>query len=57
MPNQVATNRVIRFATFEVDLQAQELRRAGLRLRLPSFIDGMVLPRTAVARDYFWLSR
>jgi hypothetical protein len=26
--------RVIRFATFEVDLQAQELRKAGLRLKL-----------------------
>jgi DNA-binding winged helix-turn-helix (wHTH) protein len=34
MPNQVGTSQVIRFATFEVDLQAQELRKAGLRLRL-----------------------
>src|SRR5499433_739320 len=30
----VGTSHVIRFATFEVDLQAQELRKAGLRLRL-----------------------
>jgi hypothetical protein len=34
MPNQVSSNQVIRFATFEVDLQAQELRKAGLRLKL-----------------------
>jgi Tol biopolymer transport system component/DNA-binding winged helix-turn-helix (wHTH) protein len=34
MPNQVGTSQVIRFATFEVDLQAQELRKAGLRLKL-----------------------
>ena len=34
MPNQLGTSRVIRFATFEVDLQAQELRKAGLRLKL-----------------------
>src|SRR4249919_2868594 len=34
MPDQVGTSQVIRFATFEVDLQAQELRRAGLRLKL-----------------------
>src|SRR5262249_15115047 len=27
--------QVIRFATFEVDLQAQELRKAGVRVRLP----------------------
>jgi hypothetical protein len=26
MPNQVGTSQVIRFATFEVDLQAQEVR-------------------------------
>ena len=26
--------RLIRFGTFEVDLQAQELRKAGLRLKL-----------------------
>ena len=34
MPNQVGTSQVICFATFEVDLQAQELRKAGLRLKL-----------------------
>src|SRR5215469_11794108 len=34
MPNQVGTSQVIQFATFEVDLQAQELRKAGLRLKL-----------------------
>src|SRR5690348_18153134 len=34
MPNQVGTSQVIRFATFEVDLQAEELRKAGLRLKL-----------------------
>jgi Tol biopolymer transport system component/DNA-binding winged helix-turn-helix (wHTH) protein len=31
---QVGASHVIRFATFAVDLQAQELRKAGLRLRL-----------------------
>src|SRR5215470_2373613 len=36
MPNQVGTSQVIRFATFEVDLQTQELRKAGTRLRLPA---------------------
>ena len=34
MPDQVGTSQVIRFATFEVDLQAQELRKGGLRLKL-----------------------
>jgi Tol biopolymer transport system component/DNA-binding winged helix-turn-helix (wHTH) protein len=34
MPNQVGTSQVIRFATFEVDLQAQEVRKGGLRLKL-----------------------
>src|SRR5262249_41501198 len=34
MPNQVGTSQVIRFATFEVDRQAQELRKGGLRLKL-----------------------
>jgi DNA-binding winged helix-turn-helix (wHTH) protein/Tol biopolymer transport system component len=34
MPNQVGASQVIRFATFEVDLHAQELRKAGLRLKL-----------------------
>src|SRR5215831_14391866 len=36
MPNQVGTSQVIRFATFEVDLHIQELRKAGMRLRLPA---------------------
>jgi Tol biopolymer transport system component/DNA-binding winged helix-turn-helix (wHTH) protein len=31
---QVGTSQVVRFATFEVDLQAQELRKGGLRLKL-----------------------
>jgi DNA-binding winged helix-turn-helix (wHTH) protein len=31
---QVGASQVIRFATFEVDLQAQELRKGGLRLKL-----------------------
>src|SRR2546427_3301388 len=31
---QGGTSQVIRFATFEVDLQAQELRKGGLRLKL-----------------------
>src|SRR5262245_43322174 len=34
MPNQVGTIQVIRFATFEVDFHGQELRKAGLRLKL-----------------------
>src|SRR5580765_524333 len=34
MPNQVGTSQVIRFTTFEVDLQTQELRKGGLRLKL-----------------------
>src|SRR5882724_10405825 len=34
MSQQVGTSQVIRFATFEVDLQAQELRKGGLRLKL-----------------------
>src|SRR5215813_3967919 len=34
MPNQVGASQVIRFATFEVDLHAQELRKGGLRLKL-----------------------
>ncbi len=29
MPDHVGTSQVIRFATFEVDLQAQELRKGG----------------------------
>jgi len=31
---QVGTSQVIRFATFEVNLQSQELRKGGLRLKL-----------------------
>jgi len=31
---QVGASQVIRFSTFEVDLQAHELRKAGLRLKL-----------------------
>src|SRR2546428_8053141 len=34
MSQQVGTSQVIRFATFEVDLQAQEVRKGGLRLKL-----------------------
>ena len=33
MADQVGTSQVIHFATFEVDLQAQELPKAGLRLK------------------------
>src|SRR5262249_40028367 len=58
MPNQVRTSQVIRFATFEVDLQTQELRKAGMRLRLPaqSFqVLKMLLERPGglVTRDEF----
>src|SRR5262249_44417870 len=56
MPNQVSTNQVIRFATFEVDLQAQELRKAGLRLKLsgqPFQVLAILLeqPGTVVTRE------
>src|SRR5258708_3849999 len=34
MPHPVGNGQIIRFATFEVDLQAQELRKGGLRLKL-----------------------
>src|SRR5262245_59730421 len=34
MPNQVSTNNVIRFATFEVDLQSQQLHKGGRRRKL-----------------------
>ena len=34
MPDQVGTSQVIRFATFEVDVQAGELRKGGLKLKL-----------------------
>src|SRR5215475_9448379 len=56
MPNQVGTSQVIRFATFEVDLQAQELRKAGLRLKLsgqPFQVLAILLeqPGVVVARE------
>src|SRR5215467_12311143 len=56
MPSQVSTNQVIRFATFEVDLQAQELRKAGLRLKLsgqPFQVLAILLeqPGTVVTRE------
>jgi DNA-binding winged helix-turn-helix (wHTH) protein len=56
MPNQVGTSQVIRFATFEVDLQAQELRKAGLRLKLsgqPFQVLAILLekPGTVVTRE------
>src|SRR5215467_6929743 len=56
MPNQVGTSQVIRFATFEVDLQAQELRKAGLQLKLsgqPFQVLAILLeqPGTVVTRE------
>src|SRR5215470_126828 len=56
MPNQVGTSQLIRFATFEVDLQAQELRKAGLRLKLsgqPFQVLAMLLeqPGAVVTRE------
>jgi DNA-binding winged helix-turn-helix (wHTH) protein len=56
MPNQVSTSQVIHFATFEVDLQAQELRKAGLRLKLtgqPFQVLAILLeqPGTVVTRE------
>src|SRR5215813_4865075 len=56
MPNQVGTSQVIRFATFEVDLQAQELHKGGLRLKLtgqPFQVLAILLerPGTVVTRD------
>src|SRR5262245_20885669 len=56
MPNQVGTSQVIRFSTFEVDLQAQELRKAGLRLKLtgqPFQVLAILLerPGTVVTRE------
>src|SRR5580765_3969660 len=58
MPDQVGTSQVIRFATFEVDLQAQELRKAGLRLKLsgqPFQVLTILLerPGTVVTREEF----
>src|SRR5262249_45360203 len=48
--------QVIRFSTFEVDLQAQELRKAGLRLKLsgqPFQVLAILLeqPGTVVTRE------
>jgi Tol biopolymer transport system component/DNA-binding winged helix-turn-helix (wHTH) protein len=56
MPNQVGTSQVIRFATFEIDLQAQELRKAGVRLKLsgqPFQVLAILLekPGTVVTRE------
>jgi DNA-binding winged helix-turn-helix (wHTH) protein len=56
MSNQVGTSQVIRFATFEVDLQAQELCKAGLRLKLsgqPFQVLAILLeqPGTVVTRE------
>jgi Tol biopolymer transport system component/DNA-binding winged helix-turn-helix (wHTH) protein len=56
MPNQVGTSQVIRFATFEVDLQAQDLRKGGLRLKLsgqPFQVLAILLesPSKVVTRD------
>jgi len=56
MPNQVGTSQVIRFSTFEVDLHAQELRKAGLRLKLsgqPFQVLAILLeqPGTVVTRE------
>jgi DNA-binding winged helix-turn-helix (wHTH) protein len=56
MPNQVGTSQVIRFATFEVDLHAQELRKSGLRLKLtgqPFQVLAILLerPGTVVTRE------
>jgi Tol biopolymer transport system component/DNA-binding winged helix-turn-helix (wHTH) protein len=56
MPQQVGTNQVIRFATFEVDLQVHELRKAGLRLKLtgqPFQVLAILLeqPGTVVTRE------
>src|SRR6185295_1743167 len=56
MPDQVGASQVIRFATFEVDLQAQELRKRGLRLKLtgqPFQVLAILLeqPGTVVTRE------
>src|SRR5215469_15197146 len=56
MPNQAGTSQVIRFATFEVDLQAQEVRKAGLRVKLtgqPFQVLAILLeqPGTVVTRE------
>ena len=46
MPNQVGTSQVIRFATFEVDLQAPELRKAGLLLKLTGQVLAILIEQT-----------
>ena len=56
MPSQVGTRQLVRFATFEVDLHAQELRKAGLRLKLtgqPFQVLAILLerPGTVVTRE------
>ena len=56
MPYRVGTSQVSHFATFEVDLQAQELRKAGLRLKLsgqPFQVLAILLeqPGTVVTRE------
>src|SRR5215470_7465159 len=56
MPNQVGTSQVIRFAAFEVDLRAVELRKGGLKLRLggqPFQVLAILLeqPGTVVTRE------
>jgi DNA-binding winged helix-turn-helix (wHTH) protein/Tol biopolymer transport system component len=53
---QVGASQVIRFATFEVDLQAEELRKGGLRLKLtgqPFQVLAILLerPGTVVTRE------
>jgi DNA-binding winged helix-turn-helix (wHTH) protein len=55
---QVGTSQVIRFATFEVDFQAHELRKGGLRLKLtgqPFQVLTILLeqPGTVVSREEF----
>ena len=56
MPDRVGTSQVIRFATFEVDLQAGELRKGGLKLKLsgqPLQVLAILLesPSKVVTRD------
>src|SRR5262245_62258734 len=53
---QVDTSQIIRFATFEVDLQAQELRKGGVKLKLtgqPFQVLAILLeqPGTVVTRE------
>src|SRR5262244_3219312 len=56
MPNQVGTSQVIRFATFEVDLQNGELRKYGVKVKLtgqPFQVLAILLerPGTVVTRE------